>query len=239
MSIQDTIEDMIYSVINTGCQNTDEIDAMISQGLLQKSENGILYGIIEPEIDLHPDKCIVLCYGRGSICSAYRMVTGLHDITTHHKSKLNVKTLIFNYYNQYGSDIISGKVEDIITSTMEEVLRKIDMYTHIPIGYSLGCYSASKYGRDVVALICPFDVQSIGFTDICNLYQNISESNKHYLIYATKYDIMAKVDYIKEKLKSIDPEKYTLIVHDGDHFSYSCHNELLQELVQNLLTNFN
>lgn len=202
--------------------NNDDIDLLIDNGVLKIHSSGLLYGLIEPEVDDYPDSCILLCYGAGTIYNSLLVVTDNFQMTNGKNIFLNVKVFIFQYFGKYGSKsvkILSGD-EDYHRSIeiSFDIIREFGIPNIKTIGHSFGCYGAAKYSTGISALICPFNANTDTF-GICSSELNCVktvEQNGH-----RKFFVLfgSDDDWISEKtISSFEKlENCAVSFYSGDH----------------------
>lgn len=236
------LSDFIISSLKTynGKNNNREIDALIDRNILKIHSSGLLYGLIEPEVDDYPDTCILMCYGAGTVYNSLLVVTDDFDLNNDKNKSINVKVFVFQYFGKYRSESVVKLVhnEDYYRSIeiSLDIIKESGITNIKTIGHSLGCYGAAKYSTGVSALICPFNANSDTF-GICSSEINcikavVEDKRKLFLVLFGTDD-----DWISEKTVSLFSglENCVVSFYEGDHKITSNYHKYLKSVIYSLL----
>lgn len=241
--------------------NTEEIDELIEKGIFKVHSNGLLYGLIEPEVDDYPDSCILMCYGAGTVYNSLLSLTDNFDIKDGKNRYLNVKIFVFQYFGKYKSifkvpsptkdsgctkdhlsfgqmgvnvELTGNDDYELSIQTSLEIIKATGVTNIRTIGYSFGCYGAAKYSNGLSGLICPFNVTTDTF-GLCSseidCAKAVSEGNRFLILFGTDDDCISS--------KTVDVfsrmDNCRVDFYDGTHSIVDNYHKFMKAMVYTLL----
>ena len=226
-----------FSIFNISNIYHDEIDNCISKNIFRYNSNGLLYCLIEPEIDDYPNYCIFLSPGNSSIFSYFKGCTNLKYENYKNKA-CNIKIFIYQNYSFYRNEykkflsLDEGFIE--INNEALNFFKSIFSGEILFFGHSLGSYNSSRISKNLAIICNPFDIyEEIGISTKCKLIEDISKNkSKIYLCISGKYDnvclkTIPKIsNYENVYLKEIETSHYF------SEFGYNLFNSLIEVFIE-------
>lgn len=212
-----------------------EIDLFIENDTFINHESGMLYCLIEPLVDLHPNLCVMFYSGASNIYDLYKMFTDNLKLVGKKNKFLNYKIFIFQYLGNHKSYAkIKGNFYENYLETFKianDIINSMNFEKIIYIGCSLGTYGTIKYGTGIIGLLFPFNlyIESNCLVDDLNC-NKILENTKH----KTFFVIAGERDDISRKtinhLKTYD--NFHIEWLDIDHQLYRNRNMITKQFIK-------
>ena len=193
---------------------TSEIDHLIRHGKLQNHQTGLLYGFINPKKDNFPRKCIVLCYGAGSVYSAYESIRKNSD--------LDITVMVFQYFGKYRSNRRNRSDQSDYFDSIQtaiEISKNEQNYDIRLVGHSLGCCGVARFTTERALLLCPFNEST---DSLCISDGTETELETVRYLPNSKFIVLfGKSDYyisIKTQQLFMKSSNCRVLFYEGDHY---------------------